>query len=372
MACGIALVAAAAANATRYPSGSRPAAAVLSALTAGAVLLRNRSRLAMTVGVAVGLIGLTVVGIGETPMWAFVELLLVAFWATEGLAGRQAAYAIALLYLAGTAFDLRSGENEIAGSIVSPLVIVGAPALAGALLRRSREQAAQLRAVTAELAEQRDRAAAAAELAERARIAREIHDVVAHTVSVMLVQAGAAEGQLAPDHPAAAPIAAIRWTGKQALAELRRVVGVLRAPTGDDTHPQPTIEELAGLVTAARDGGTTVHVDWADELRDLPAGVQLTVFRTVQEALTNARKHAPGAKVDVVLQRRDDVLRVVVEDDGGATPTTAPGFGLVGLRERADLYGGTFYAGPRPDGNGWQVQLDLPLAAAGVTAPVPT
>ena len=156
--------------------------------------------------------------------------------------------------------------------VLSPLVIVGGPALAGALLRRSRSQAVHLRELSTELAAQRDLAAATAELAERARIAREIHDVVAHTVSVMLVQAGAADELLEPGHPAIEPVRAIRDTGKQALAELRRVIGVLRSVAPDDTHPQPGLADLRTLVAAARNAGWDIRFDMEPEVDDLPAG----------------------------------------------------------------------------------------------------
>ena len=370
LALGLVLAVGAVVEAASYPSGPRAFAGIVSVVTAGAVVLRARSRRLMTIAVVLGLLVLTVVGIGETPMWAFVELLLVSFWAAEGLPTREARCAVALLVAVGIAFDFRSGEGSLAGSVVSPLVIVGAPALAGALLRRSREQSAQLRAMTAELAEQRDRAAAVAELAERARIAREIHDVVAHTVSVMLVQAGAAQDLLPPDHPAASPVGAIRSTGKQALAELRRVVGVLRSASGDDTHPQPTLTALPDLIAASRAAGTTVELYLeGDGIEDAPDGVQLTVFRTIQEALTNARKHAPAAAVHVSLRRDGGRLLVRVDDDGPARVDGHPaGFGLLGLRERADLYDATFSSGPHPSGRGWRVELSIPVPAASAQA----
>lgn len=361
----IALACAAAATATSYPSGPRAPAVILSALTGGAVALRRTSTLAMTLCVAAGLALLAAIGIGVTPMWAFVELLLVAFWAAEGLSPRRCASAGGLLLIAAIAFDARSGENDAAASVISPLVIVGVPALGGLLLRRSRQQAAQLRRLTAELAAERDRAAAAAELAERARIAREIHDVVAHTVSVMLVQAGAAADQLDPAHPANTPVAAIRSTGKQALAELRRVIGVLRAAQPEDTHPQPTLADLPDLIGAARAGSETVHLDCDIDPDDLPPGVQLTVYRTIQEALTNVRKHSPGAATVVSLHRDATTLHVLVENDGGErTAGSVPGYGLVGLRERADLYDATLTSGPTDDGRGWRVELHVPILAA--------
>lgn len=367
---GLILSAGAVAEATSYPAGSRPLAGALSVLTAAALILRGWSARWMTAAVAVGLLSLTAVGIGATPMWAFVELLVVSFWAAEGLPSRQARAGVALLVAVGIAFDFRSGENSVAGSIMSPLVIVGAPALAGALLRRSREQAVRLRALTTELAEQRDKVAAVAEFAERARIAREIHDVVAHSVSVMLVQAGAAQNLLCAEHPAAESVGAIRATGKQALAELQRVVGVLRSTPGDDTQPQPTLAALPDLVAAARAAGTAVDlsVDVAT-VENLPDGVQLTAFRAVQEALTNARKHAPEAAVEIIVRRGKARLLVRVDDDGPARVTDhTSGFGLRGLRERAELYDGAFFGGPHPSGRGWRVELSIPVAFSSAQA----
>lgn len=365
----IGLAAAAAGNAASYPSGPRGLAGAVSALTAGALLLRDRSRLAMALAVAAGFAVLAGLGIGETPMWAFIELLLVSFWTAEGLAGRQRTAALAALLLIGIWFDARSGDGGLAGSIVSPAVIIGAPAIAGLLLRRSRHQTETLARLSRELAEERDRAAAAAELGERTRIAREIHDVVAHTVGVMLVQAAAAEELIGDRHPAAQPISAIRSTGKQAIAELRRVVGVLRDATGERISPQPSLADLHNLVVGARTSGMTVHVDWRDDLDDLSAGQQLTVYRVVQEALTNARKHAPGAVVRITIQRDPHGLDVRIDDDGAGAPAGGlAGFGLVGLRERAELYDGALCCGPRPGDGGWQVQLRLPVEARRTSA----
>ena len=361
------LVVAGTANAFSYPSGSLALAVALSAVTGAAVLARQRSVWLLAVVVSAGLAGLAAVGIGETPMWAFVELLLVAFWLAEGLPRREAVVAVGLLFVAAVAFDARSGESSIAGSIVSPAVIVGGPALAGALLRRSREQAARLASLSAELAEQRDQAALAGQLAERARIAREIHDVIAHTVSVMLVQAGAAEDMLDPGHPASAPVAAIRATGKQALTDLRRVIGVLRDDSSSGVRPQPTLAELPDLVAETCATGAQVTLDMGEATDErLPPGAQLTIYRTVQEALTNARKHAPGAAVTVVVKTDRQGTHVRVDDDGPSREaTTSPGFGLLGLRERAELYGGELSAGPRADGSGWSVRLDLPSQVSG-------
>jgi signal transduction histidine kinase len=357
----VVLAVAATISAMSYPSGPVLPAAVLSAVTAGSLALLDRAPLVMAGIFGAGMLGLSALGIGTTPMWAFIGLLLVSFWTTDRLPARQGWSAAGWLFVTGTVFDARSGEGTVVSHVLSPLVIVGGPALAGALLRRSRSQEARLRELSAELAAQRDQAASTAELAERARIAREIHDVVAHSVSVMLVQAGAADEMLEQGHPAAAPVRAIRDTGKQALAELRRVIGVLRVTTRDDIHPQPGMADLPTLIDEARGAGADIRCDIGPDVGELPAALQLTAFRVVQEALTNARKHAPGAAVTVRLHRDRGHVRVVVEDDGPSRISgSQPGYGLAGLRERAHLYGAELEAGPREDRPGWRVQVDLP------------
>jgi len=161
-------------------------------------------------------------------------------------------------------------------------------------------------------------------------------------------------------------VSAIRTTGKQALTDLRRVIGVLREGEEDGARPQPTLAELPDLVAEARAGGTRVGLEMTLCAEDrLAPGAQLTVYRTVQEALTNVRKHAPRATVTVVVTADAEAVHVRVDDDGPARePTSSPGYGLLGLRERAALYGGHLDAGPHAAGAGWFVRLDLPSPVA--------
>lgn len=201
---------------------------------------------------------------------------------------------------------------------------------------------------------------------ERARIARELHDVVAHRVSLMTVQAGAAKTVAATD-PAAAlrAMAAVEEAGRQALDELRHLLGVLR-PTSlpEAVQPQPGLADLDRLVEQSRAAGLEVSLARQGRLTGLPARVELSAYRIVQESLTNVLKHAgAGARTRVRLTGSGDALEVEVTDDGaGATVLPGSGHGLVGMRERALLHGGSLDAGPRAEG-GFRVLARLPLDA---------
>ena len=230
--------------------------------------------------------------------------------------------------------------------------------------RRGHLQALEERAVRLE--RERDAQAQIAAAAERARIAREMHDVVAHNVSVMVVQAdGAAFALDTEPEQARAALGAISRTGRQALAEMRRLLGVLR--TGDvpaELAPQPGVSQVGDLLEQARAAGLPVTCTVDGAPRDLPGGADLAAYRVVQEALTNTRKHGgPGACAHAMLRYRPDGLEVSVTDDGrgAAAPPDPGGHGLAGMRERVEIYGGTVRAGPRP-GGGYQVQATLPFA----------
>jgi signal transduction histidine kinase len=213
---------------------------------------------------------------------------------------------------------------------------------------------------------ERDQQARMAASAERARIARELHDVVAHNVSVMVVQADGAGYALDRDpEQARQAVRAISKTGRAALAEMRRLVGVLRDDEHPDTDytPQPGLDQLEELV---RGSGVPARLVVAGAPGELPEGQQLAVYRIVQEALTNALKHGgPGARALVELDFDGPELVVRVTDDGrgGAAPRGDGGHGLIGMRERVGMYGGAVTAGPRP-GGGYEVLARLPMARA--------
>ncbi len=242
---------------------------------------------------------------------------------------------------------------------------VAAPAVAGRLVARYRLQNARLRELTEELVRERARAEQAAVAEERTRIARELHDVIGHEVTVIALQADAAAAALerAPDR-AGAPIIAIRGAAAQALDEMRRVVQLLRRPGEDhELHPQPGLTDLCALVDAARAAGTPVDV--VLRLPDEPPSpsVQLAAYRLVQEALTNSRRHAPGSGVHLRVDSREGQLCVEVVTSGGR-PGRNPGggHGIVGMRERVRMHGGQLDVGPTPDGYAVRARLPLPAA----------
>lgn len=209
-------------------------------------------------------------------------------------------------------------------------------------------------------AEQRAELAASA---ERARIAREMHDVVAHGLSVIVVQADGARYAAAADpEVATTTLETIATTGRESLTEMRRLLGLLRAGAETGWRPQPGLADLPALVEDARGGGAAVEAVLPDETVTVPDGIALTAYRVVQEALSNVRKHAgPSPQVRVSVTSGPD-LRVEVEDDGRGAGSVNDhrGNGLVGMRERVAVHGGTFEAGPRP-GGGFRVAARLPL-----------
>ncbi len=230
-------------------------------------------------------------------------------------------------------------------------------------LTEARAEASLRRAIEVEV-ESVERTMSAV-LEERTRIARELHDIVAHSMSVMVVQAGAAE-QVVTDEPdeAREALRQIRRTGTGALAEMRRLVSVLRDP--DEAGlltPQPGLAALEALVEDARGAGLPISLSISGGPRELPAGLDLAAYRIVQEALTNVRRHAASATtVTVDLHFGDDDLRIDVTDDGpGATSVDTGGHGLVGMRERVQLYGGRLRAAALP-GSGFHLTASLPLA----------
>lgn len=231
----------------------------------------------------------------------------------------------------------------------------------GRKLERGRE--AEERAHRLEL--EREAEARAAVVEERARIARELHDVVGHAVSVMTVQASGVRRLLKPDQEREREaLQIVEQTGREALAEMRRLVGVLRRPEeAPALAPQPSLQYLDRLVEQAREAGLPVEVQIEGQQADLPAGVDLTAYRLVQEALTNAIKHAQATRAEVVVRYGDGVVELVVTDDGrGSSDGTSEsgGHGLVGMRERVAVYGGQLEAGPRPNG-GYELRARLPL-----------
>jgi len=256
------------------------------------------------------------------------------------------------------------------GSPQSAGEFVWIPAVIMFLVRkavRERQLRAEALAAQAELLErQRELLAHEAVTEERARIARELHDLVAHNVSVMVVQAGAERHALSEDQASTREaLTSIEQSGRQALAEARRLLGMLRTNgEHEELAPQPSIDQIDFLVEQVERAGLPVKLDVQGERVPLPAGVDLCAYRVVQEGLTNALKHAGPAHAEVLLRYTGGGLDVRVQDDGRglAQPNgDGAGHGLIGMRERVALYGGEIHTGPR-DGGGFEISAHIPLA----------
>ena len=254
-----------------------------------------------------------------------------------------------------------------------PFLILIPIAVAADGLRRWKHHADEGRARLTELEREQAEALRRATEHERARIARELHDVVTHNVSVMVIQAGAARKVMANEpEQARDALLAVEAGGRAAMAELRHVMGLLTMdsagpdPAGAaDLTPQPGLDRLGALVDRVRNSGLPVELTMAGSPRPVPSGIELAAYRVVQEALTNTVKHAAGAAAAVLVEWGTDRLRVQVTDTGGAprTPVAAgAGHGLIGLRERLAVYGGTLHTGRRVSG-GYRVDAQIPLEA---------
>ncbi|MFI7328244.1 sensor histidine kinase [Streptomyces rubiginosohelvolus] len=267
-------------------------------------------------------------------------------------------------------FRIPSGWGQEVVSYVWGLVFV---VLLGIAVRTRREYTEALVERAHRLEHERDQQARLAAAAERTRIAREMHDIIGHNLSVItgLADGGAYAARKNPERAGQA-LEAIGTTSRQALSELRRLLGVLRDDHPDaERTPQPTLDELTPLIERVRRAGLPVHLELNGErtARSLTPGRQLTVYRVIQEALTNTLKHATGpASATVALTYSPTHLDARITDTGtgaGRTPETAEAplaaQGIMGMRERAALYDGTLEAGPLPEHPGWQVQLRLPL-----------
>jgi signal transduction histidine kinase len=247
-------------------------------------------------------------------------------------------------------------------SVLHLLVFVAAAWILGDSVRTKRAYYRELEERAERLEREREDNARHAAAEEQARIARELHDVIAHSVSVMVVQAAAAS-DVFEKHPERAreALRSIEASGRSALTELRRLLGVVRTRERDRREPQPGLDALADLLEQVRATGLEVELELEGELGEIPAGVDLSAYRIVQEALTNTLKHASAGSAHVRVNRRAGELELEIADDGaGAGEEPAEGHGLIGMQERAALLGGALEAGPGP-GGGFVVRARFPL-----------
>jgi signal transduction histidine kinase len=329
---------------------------------------------------------IVVVAAAATPHYAanLVTLAAVVFAAYSAVAySRFRGAAIISMPAAGflDVIYLHNNPSTSLPPIGTAILILFPVLIAGNTIGQLRRRASESKARLAQLQAEHEEATLQAIKQERTRIASELHDVVTHSVSVMIVQAGAARQVLA-ESPGQAKEAllAVESSGRAAMAELRNLLGLL-APVGElpaagasgasaacDLQPQPGLSQLATLIDRVRAAGLPVELDSCAVPQDLPPGVDLAAYRVVQEALTNVLKHAGKPSTTVKLDYHDGQLMVQVADAGRPMPAVGPapvpgaGRGLLGLRERTELYGGQLVAGPGPAG-GWQVTARLPVTA---------
>jgi signal transduction histidine kinase len=306
---------------------------------------------------------------------SFVDGNLVTFATSTFIAGMIASFLLGNLHdavharvglgiaVGGAAIVVYNQPTHTAGELVFIPLLFGICWLGGFALgaREEQAEAAELRASQAE--REREAAARIAVAEERARIARELHDVVAHAVSVMVLQVGVVRHQL-PEELAEEEDAlrGVEETGRSALAEMRRLLGAMRSEgTEAELSPQPSLERLDALAAEVGRAGLPVTVHVEGEPMRLPPAIDLSAYRIVQEGLTNALKHAHAAHADVTVRYRPDRIELEVRDDGaGASKSDGLGHGLVGIRERVKIYGGEMTAGPA-NGGGFVLSTRLPL-----------
>ena len=296
--------------------------------------------------------------------------VLVAFYTVAAYQPGRRILLAAVIMAAGAVLVATGARHPLpVWALLSGLV--AAAAFLGYYARTRRAYLAALVDRTERLERDRDQQAQLAAAAERVRIAREMHDIVAHNIAVMIALAdGAAYTAETSPGQAASVMGQVSATGRSALAEMRRLLGVLRDPATPGPTPQPSLDDVEDLVATIRAAGLPTRLTVTGPPFPVPPSAQLALYRTIQEALTNILKHAPGATAHVRLAYRPGEVELEVTDDGGpaasergAVPEAAPrgnGHGLPGMRERAAVFGGQVSAGPRP-GGGWQVRTVLPL-----------
>jgi signal transduction histidine kinase len=301
------------------------------------------------------------VGLLDDGFALFLVLLAVAF--LLGMAPRRRQAVAGLLIMQGLlSIGMQNSKTQSAGDWVWSLVTFTVAWAVGFGLNQKFREADEARERAARLEREREEQAGAAVAEERARIARELHDIVGHSVSVMTVQAAGVRSLLRPHQEREREaLQVVEQTGREALAEMRRLVGVLRRPEeAPALAPQPSLEHLDKLVDQAHEAGLPVQLKVEGSPVQLSQGLDLTAYRLVQEGLTNAIKHARASHAEVLVRYDDGYVELTVTDDGtGDGGGDSGGHGLVGMRERIAVYGGDLESGPLPEG-GYRLRAKLP------------
>ena len=347
-------------------SGSPTGAAIVLAVVAGGALVLRRTSPLAVLATTLAASG-AIVALDHDPSGVSVG---IALYTTAALCERRVSLAalVATTAIAATGSAITAdtpGRETSAtfGAIIAAMLSVGIWGL-GAYAQTQRRYRRELEERAASAEREREQLARIAVHEERASIARELHDIVAHSVSVMLVGVRGARDvlRITPD-AADDTLARVERSGEQSLAELRRILALLREPAQTaESHPQPSLAELDELVASYRTAGLPARLEVIGEPMPLPSGVELSIYRIVQEALTNALKHSDPTNVTVTLAFRDSRLELEVVDDGTTATTDAAttGQGLIGMRERLALLGGELETGPR-EGGGFRVAARLPV-----------
>jgi len=295
-----------------------------------------------------------------------MAVLIVAFYSVGAYLDRLPATLGWLLGLALLAVLVGIETGPGAGDFLFIAIIVSGAWSLGMILRDRTARNEELEERATRLEIEREERALAAVADERARIARELHDIIAHSLSIVVVQTGAVRRRLRNDRPAEAEtLSAVETTARQALQEMRRLLGVLRAEQDRlALAPQPGMKELDRLLDQMREAGLAVELTVEGQPEPIPPGLDLVGYRIVQESLVNALKHAGEAQVSVVMRYTEDCLELLVSDTGRGVDGTGgePGHGLIGMRERVLLYGGSFQSGTRSEGS-FAVHARLPLGS---------
>lgn len=344
--------------------GPRPFAAVMGILLTAPLLWRRRAPLACLVASVAVFLVWTLIAAPQGSLVPFLTILALVFSLAVHASTRRAAAGLAVSAVA-LAIEVAATTNSFGDYVFVGAFLAGSW-LAGRAVRARQQRADELFDRTVRLEVEREDKAREAATNERARIARELHDVISHSVSVMVVQAGAAEQVFDSDPDQARnALRSIQETGRQARHELRRLLGLMRADRDDAVlAPQPGLAQLPTLVEQLRRSGLEVDLDVRVEPRTLSPGLQLAAYRIIQEALTNSLKHGGPGSARVFVRYDRDALELEVLDEGQAdAPSDNEGFGLIGMRERIALYGGELEHGRR-NGGGYRLRARLPLSAS--------
>jgi signal transduction histidine kinase len=312
--------------------------------------------------------------LAENPFSVFLAVIVVMYGVGSYAPVGWSRFGVAIGVIGMVLINLVGDMSDDAGAYIGTLLLaIALPWAAGRAAKEWAQRALELERVNSALKAEQEQRSLLAVADERSRIARELHDVVAHSISVMVVQAEGAKRMMDRDpRRAKSALEQIEGTGRAALVEMRRLLGVLRKDgEGTIRTPQPGTQTLDMLVNRAQEAGLDVRVAIEGDRKTLPAGVDVSVFRIIQEALTNSLKHAGPTRADVLLKYDDKAVEVEIVDAGivnGFEPPESdpdnPQHGLLGMKERVSLYGGEIVTGPCEDGrDGYRVWARIPLTS---------